>query len=1205
MARPRAGGKRKPTVGARTTRQNQAYVDFALNDRRFRNRFSDPKDWPFDRLLTIARMFYGHTTIHDNHEDRGLSARQIATVAKAWRDPVFKAIYAGGQTQSSGEQLYWAVQWDTSAYQKKRAAYRRDSRNEDFSRFRELTSGIDLRFDGYDTRTSVTDLLEQIKTKLRTQDSDGNYPVYVLTQGNQNIAFHKDNIDSVINRINNVDDEELETAESDTFLKEFELGANASFTIARLGNRGKPRNPTPKPTPNKKKKRKSYRKRNTGAFFPYLHTYEDIHLKDVLNTLGVYTEIDASNYDSNCLCLALAHAGVHQKIVQDIESTCLMRQIPRKHIRGIAERYNLYITIQTVGSDHLVAVGPIDGLPIRLGLLEGHYFHDYKTDINSWGLIHYDEVKHKPQWWRYSTSEQKANRGIQSLKLLNLILKSDKVSEIDLSTAGIYGTQFYDRAKTKFKTLEFPEEAIRLCHPIRGPQILQPGLEWQVSEISKVLERSVEGRENLERLRAQFIHFGVSREEELSILKRHVPPAGRVFFDFETTTDGFQHSSYMVCWATHVDNIQSSYSLEPGLDMLQWVLDELGGPKEDGKFPKVVFIAHNVTYDAAFILQYLEQLSMIEKGVSIICGGGVYRVDDEDYGIQVEFKDSQKMIAGPLKGFTKDFGLGDVIKEVMPYSFYNEDNIVNDGVATFAMLQDIVMTPEDRETMMDSLEKLDCIDGDCYDMMKYAEFYCKADIRLLMMGWAVFREDTLRELGMDPNYFVTTASMADFYIQLNGCYDGVYEISGVIQEFIKRCAIGGRVMVANNQPVIIDTPLADLDVNSLYPSAMITMSGYLKGPPKIITDQTQLASADGYYALVKIKNLPQEYPFPITCLRNEINGKICGNHWTNDLVGKELYLDKTTLDDLCLYCSTSTEPLEYEVVQGYYFDEGFNPTIRAVMRSLFQLRCRLKLLDSTAQLGVKLLMNSTYGKTGLKSVKTDVKYIAFEDSEQFIHNHHNSIKSFTEMPNGCFRFVVYKTIDQHFNKQHLACGILSRSKSIMNRVMCMAHKMEIPIWYTDTDSIHIDGSKIQELADAYSVNYQQTLLGDGIAQFHSDFTFKSCFHESDGRLLNTPVKSTGVISTKKCYFLGKKSYMDVLSDESGQIAYHIRLKGIPSKCIMNTCNVEYGGKIEDMFQDLFDHKALTFNLGRDEHVMFKVQSDHSIRSIEVHRTIRF
>ena len=70
---------------------------------------------------------------------------------------------------------------------------------------------------------------------------------------------------------------------------------------------------------------------------------------------------------------------------------------------------------------------------------------------------------------------------------------------------------------------------------------------------------------------------------------------------------------------------------------------------------------------------------------------------------------------------------------------------------------------------------------------------------------------------------------------------------------------------------------------------------------------------------------------------------------------------------------------------------------------------------------------------------------------------------------------------------HLGCQILSYSKRLMNKVMSLADDNDINIYYTDTDSIHIDESGVEPLAKLYEDKYGQKLIGKRLGQFHCDF----------------------------------------------------------------------------------------------------------------------
>ena len=126
-------------------------------------------------------------------------------------------------------------------------------------------------------------------------------------------------------------------------------------------------------------------------------------------------------------------------------------------------------------------------------------------------------------------------------------------------------------------------------------------------------------------------------------------------------------------------------------------------------------------------------------------------------------------------------------------------------------------------------------------------------------------------------------------------------------------------------------------------------------------------------------------------------------------------------------------------------------------------------------------------------------------------DHFNHIKWFTAMPNNEWRLELYKQIDTHYNRQHVACEILSVSKNIMNEVTCLAEDIDAMIHYTDTDSMHMQYDAVERLGAAFSEKYGRELIGKKLGQFHTDFDFDSSYHTVDGELVRVgdTVKSKG------------------------------------------------------------------------------------------------
>ena len=137
------------------------------------------------------------------------------------------------------------------------------------------------------------------------------------------------------------------------------------------------------------------------------------------------------------------------------------------------------------------------------------------------------------------------------------------------------------------------------------------------------------------------------------------------------------------------------------------------------------------------------------------------------------------------------------------------------------------------------------------------------DCKVLMEGYNVCREWVFDHTKLDVDHYVTIQSLASAY-RLSGCYDSVYQISGILQQYITRCVVEGRVMTANNKMYHVINELADFDACSLYPSAMYFMEGFLQGLPNILNNLSYdfLKTQDVYFIRIKNIRLNKHSYFP-------------------------------------------------------------------------------------------------------------------------------------------------------------------------------------------------------------------------------------------------------------------------------------------------------------------------------------------------------
>ena len=158
---------------------------------------------------------------------------------------------------------------------------------------------------------------------------------------------------------------------------------------------------------------------------------------------------------------------------------------------------------------------------------------------------------------------------------------------------------------------------------------------------------------------------------------------------------------------------------------------------------------------------------------------------------------------------------------------------------------------------------------------------------------------------------------------------------------------------------------------------------------------------------------------------------------------------------------------EFEITDGYYFNEGGNNKINQVIKDLHDLRMKLNKDNNPAQIVIKLLMNSIYGKTVTKPVETyTIAKDNKNDFETYISLHYNYIDSVIEV-NSKFYIPKVKSIVSHFNYVQCGVEILGMSKRLMNNVFSCAYDLNIKMYYQDTDIIHVNYGDVYKVVERY------------------------------------------------------------------------------------------------------------------------------------------
>lgn len=883
-----------------------------------------------------------------------------------------------------------------------------------------------------------------------------------------------------------------------------------------------------------------------GEFFPWYIKPVTKYVSEVFSKLQIFENFNKSMFSENCFIYSLKmhnHENIeHETLISKLKKEVLCSSIEKKDIKKLCDKFNFTVNLHySDGKHRQQRFGNINAnLKYEICLLNDHYFIYIKDTL----ITSYYMKNRETLGDRYNFNGRKnVDSGIDSFKLVKHLKDSEWLIPIP----------------NKDLLLDETYEVEDKIHPI---------------------DIDVESH-------ARKFEFEESNNQGYEL----------IYFDVETYTDHEQKHIPYLCSFTHKYITRTFYGIHCLRDMLN-SLDPIGS--------HFMMYAHNSTYDGSFILQYLLNLKVSEKDNKYVSVKGKYKTSIGNI-INVLIKDSLRILPMKLSEFGSAFDLEDCEKECMYYSIYNEDTISHirkmprDEIQYYINLENNKTLNQesaaDKEKLWwNNISKYQNIDG-TYDLLAYSKYYCEQDCKILRAG--VEKADKLfGEIHpkLSIHNFFSLPSIAQRYLYYEGCYDDCYEFDGLLSEYFNKFVDGGRCMSRNNEKINVKGKIQDFDAVSLYPSAMHFMEGFVKGLPKKLTnfnkvgENNELDTSDYYFVTVKIKSVGKKRPFSCMNVKNKNKSK----EWTNDVVGTIQHLDKIQLSE-----AEKWHKIDYEILSGYYFNEGFNTTIKTAIESLFNKRLEAKKAKNNGlQLMYKLMMNSSYGKHLQKVVSTEVVYKLKKDFEKYCNLHYNAIISFNFV-NDYVRIVRHKKISSMFSSPHMGCQILSYSKLIMNNVINLADDHSIDVFYQDTDSIHLFENDLEKLSIAYRETFGKELVGSKLGQFHSDFVIV----DED----QNPIKADNIYSSH-LIVLGKKCYIDKLCGMNGDMRVygnHLRMKGVSypafyDACIKNNCQPE------DIYNKLYLGEEVEFDLGVNNRVRFsKNKSQQFSTASPIKRKLKF
>ena len=1050
--------------------------------------------------------------------------------------------------------------------------------------------GLSIKFkEGKDVK--FNNLKKAIRDKLNSIDLDGLYiQVGFLTYDNivryQTYSLMNETGIKIIDRILRGYDFENDYSDNQDF--EIEVsGMNKDFSQATVStNQIIEIKIVDKRNIGKEIKNKIYAD-NGGSFYKYKINEkfkQNPELVKKLERYQIFENLNNEAFNENCLVYAMRQTNLFSEaILNNMRTTCFTRYISKKQLQEFGEMYNIKfnvvkyrpdtnkfedITQGKKGTKGFFGSVKDDALKIKLALIDKHYIlNEDVKGVSTFYLKKYDDIE-------VACQDMEPAEKFKITKISNGKYKKDKSMYHEMKSYDFVKFMTSDQQTWTFDDL---------CH-------LKNNLyEFNTSEI-KDLNNFTD---------KDFIQVETTKDKEIEISKIY-------FADTETDTSGPYHVAFCIAYSEQ-DVLDNNFNIIEENQEIKFVFGRNCLTKFlDNLENNSLVYFHNLGYD---IRQFNEFIINKEccKNTKVMNAEIIYN------GKKIYFKDTLSIVSMKLADFPKSFGLDCGEKEMFPYKYYTFENfekLAYKGIISEAGKQELKHN-WNQKIFEENLNKLGIAKDNYFDMVEYVKFYCCQDVRILKQGFQKFRKMCWESLKIDVNKTLTAPSLANQYFTRE-IYEKIpdyYLYGGIVRGFIQKAVYGGRCMTRLNKRWSVNEELADFDAVSLYPSAMNRLY-CVKGKPEVLKPEelsttyllnntcgedeqpNKVKQISAYVVEIKITNINKHLAFPCIVYKD----KETNTNKNDDIyaIGKTAVVDNITLEDWVKY-----NGLECEVIRGYKWTGEKSFLIRDIIQNLHLLRCEYKKTKNPLQLVIKLIMNSAYGKMIQKPITTTTEFKRYHTKifnkklndyvddyplNKYLIKNSAKVISYTQVNKNLYAIKVGQQIDTFYTNTLLGVQILSMSKRIMNEVMCTAEDIGIKIYYQDTDSMHIQKNKINNLAEEYKKRFGRELIGKNLGQFHNDFD-----EVENGYAY-------------KSIFVGKKMYVDMLKNEAGEQGIHYRMKGVNLDCVKlyaeelrrtegpNNC------EIFDIYNKLYNGETLTFDLLKAK-PCFKMNDNQTVTNL--------
>ena len=437
--------------------------------------------------------------------------------------------------------------------------------------------------------------------------------------------------------------------------------------------------------------------------------------------------------------------------------------------------------------------------------------------------------------------------------------------------------------------------------------------------------------------------------------------------DFETFGEegiGIQNV-YAAGWAINDFNkTKKFYYIDKdcnSLDVVKNLISDLANNKEINGF---TFYAHNLgRFDSVFLIKaciLLDDIIIKPKWKE----NKILSITILNTKTKTKFKilDSIQMLNGSLDSLCKSFKIVNQ-KGIFPHSFVNKDNLFYIGdTPSFIYFKNMPLSLYNK------------INTSNWDLKSEALKYLHSDVLGLLEVMTKFNEKIYNLYSLNITNFVTAPKLAAAIFTSNFYKDSddlkIKMIRGNVEKEIREAYFGGNVDAFINK---IDKAYY-YDMNSQYPFAML--NDLPVGNPTL-TNDTNLNNYFGFvYGEITAPNY-ERLRIPYIQMRDEKTDNIsCPRGSFSRMIFSEEM--KEAIKD----------GYSIKVKYGYKFERGIN-LFKNYVDTFYNIKKTTK--DPVEKALSKLLLNSLYGKFGMKDIISNMKILSKKEANKITKNYNYSI----------------------------------------------------------------------------------------------------------------------------------------------------------------------------------------------------------------------